>query len=345
MELQLTLSLGGNLALEYGKKENMWEKGLLLYTKEIQRAFAQKPEFSHLQDTGRFLKWFKGSSDVWRNIEGMKTTAAAEKSGLYAKMTFDCRQALNASQRKELLDYIGNQLACGMGKKLLSYPISVPGGELRIRMWEPMPFELQVDRERGPAAPKYRITNMVHPLNSRFRRIQALCDVNPDVKKGDLGGYVEKEWNLSQQGKCWIYDDAVSCEWARVQTNAQMFGFSQAKGWAMVTGKAGMSGYSLADGETYIKDAAITDHAQIQGEAVVEAYGNNALSPNIGGNSRIYGRVSGWFAVSDSTVFPGEKLTNPTKDLMVLEHGQKRAVTKEELGNGQVRRKINHLER
>ena len=38
-------------------------------------------------------------------------------------------------------------------------------------------------------------------------RIRALKDFS-DVKKGDLGGFVEFEENLSQAGNCWIYDDA-----------------------------------------------------------------------------------------------------------------------------------------
>ena len=35
-------------------------------------------------------------------------------------------------------------------------------------------------------------------------RIKALKNFN-DVKKGDIGGYVECEKNLSQYGDCWIY--------------------------------------------------------------------------------------------------------------------------------------------
>ena len=46
-------------------------------------------------------------------------------------------------------------------------------------------------------------------------RIKALRDFN-DVKKGDIGGYVESEKNLSQLGDCWIYDNA------RVHNNAQV---------------------------------------------------------------------------------------------------------------------------
>ena len=38
-------------------------------------------------------------------------------------------------------------------------------------------------------------------------RIKALKDFS-DVKKGDFGGYVQQESNLSQFGNSWIYDNA-----------------------------------------------------------------------------------------------------------------------------------------
>ena len=50
-------------------------------------------------------------------------------------------------------------------------------------------------------------------------RIKALKDFN-DVKNGDIGGYVEGEKNLSQDGNCWIYDNARVLVNARVLCNA-----------------------------------------------------------------------------------------------------------------------------
>ena len=38
-------------------------------------------------------------------------------------------------------------------------------------------------------------------------RIKALKDFG-NVKKGDLGGYIEKEDNLRHYGNCWVYNDA-----------------------------------------------------------------------------------------------------------------------------------------
>ena len=56
-------------------------------------------------------------------------------------------------------------------------------------------------------------------------RIVALKDFS-NVKKGDLGGLIEKEGNLDQQGNCWVYGnariigDAFVCDNARVSGNA-----------------------------------------------------------------------------------------------------------------------------
>ena len=44
------------------------------------------------------------------------------------------------------------------------------------------------------------------PENNMFR-IKALKNFN-NVKEGDLGGLIEKEINLSQEGDCWVYKDA-----------------------------------------------------------------------------------------------------------------------------------------
>ena len=47
---------------------------------------------------------------------------------------------------------------------------------------------------------KYEITDIAHPDNPKLHRIRALTDVGTDVHKGDLGGFVETEDNLDQEG-------------------------------------------------------------------------------------------------------------------------------------------------
>lgn len=54
-------------------------------------------------------------------------------------------------------------------------------------------------------------------LGTELFRIKALISFS-DVEKGELGGYVEKEENLSHSGNAWVYGDA------RVYGNARVYG-------------------------------------------------------------------------------------------------------------------------
>ena len=60
---------------------------------------------------------------------------------------------------------------------------------------------------------KYEITDIAHEKYPFLHRIRALRDIRPDIKAGDLGGFVESESNLSTEleDNAWIYDDAVVC--------------------------------------------------------------------------------------------------------------------------------------
>ena len=56
---------------------------------------------------------------------------------------------------------------------------------------------------------KYEMTSNTKELKRRkLFQIRALKDFG-DVKVGDLGGYIEKEENLSHGGNAWVYDDAL----------------------------------------------------------------------------------------------------------------------------------------
>ena len=59
-----------------------------------------------------------------------------------------------------------------------------------------------------------------------LHRIRALKDFG-DVKKGDLGGYVEKENNLSHYGNCWIYDNAKAMDNSRICDYSAMYDYSE----------------------------------------------------------------------------------------------------------------------
>jgi hypothetical protein len=77
---------------------------------------------------------------------------------------------------------------------------------------------------------KYKL---IKQENTRFYRVKALKDFN-NVKAGDLGGFVENEANLSQEGECWIFGNAYVLGDARVYGNARVFGNARVYGNARV---------------------------------------------------------------------------------------------------------------
>ena len=79
-------------------------------------------------------------------------------------------------------------------------------------------------------------------------RIKALKDFN-DVKKGDLGGYIEKEDNLGHEGNCWICGDARVFGKALICGDARVFGKAQVFGGARVYGNAKILGNSMIGDE------------------------------------------------------------------------------------------------
>lgn len=68
-------------------------------------------------------------------------------------------------------------------------------------------------------------------------RIRAVRDFG-FVKTGDMGGFVEGEHNLSHDGTCWIYDNALVYDNARVQDDARIFNRVHVCGSATISGKA-----------------------------------------------------------------------------------------------------------
>ena len=67
---------------------------------------------------------------------------------------------------------------------------------------------------------KYELTGEVKvKFGVTFKRIRALIDFG-NVKKGELGGFIEKEENLSHENNAWVYDDAWVSGNAEVSGNA-----------------------------------------------------------------------------------------------------------------------------
>lgn len=83
---------------------------------------------------------------------------------------------------------------------------------------------------------KYKLTSESKEVYGvRIYRIEALKDFS-DVKKGDKGGWIEKEENLSQESEAWVCGDA------RVFGNAWVCGDARVCGDAEVCGELKLTG-------------------------------------------------------------------------------------------------------
>ena len=99
-------------------------------------------------------------------------------------------------------------------------------------------------------------------------RIRALKDFG-DVKKGDLGGYVESEDNLGTIDDCWIYCDSVVCGKAKVLHGAKMYDTAFAGDDVEVKDSALVTGCSVITGNSRIVNYAEVSNAVIDSSDVL----------------------------------------------------------------------------
>ena len=97
------------------------------------------------------------------------------------------------------------------------------------------------------------VTNV---FGEKLFRIKALVAFG-NVEKGELGGFIEKEDNLSHDGNAWVYGDAQVSGNARVYGNAWVSGNAQVYGDALVYGDAQVSGDAWVYGDA--------DYATVKG--------------------------------------------------------------------------------
>ena len=118
-------------------------------------------------------------------------------------------------------------------------------------------------------------------------RIRACRDIPfLGVKKGDFGGWVEREENLSQEGDCWIFNEAqvrdravvsgdaivangaMVFESARISGNACVRDSAIVYGKAVVTDKAKVKDFSMVGGDSYLDGEFIASgNARINAQA------------------------------------------------------------------------------
>lgn len=85
---------------------------------------------------------------------------------------------------------------------------------------------------------KFEFTGETKTISLLFRtatlhRIRAVAEFGL-VKIGDLGGWIEKEENLSHEEKAWVYGDAEVCGDAKVYGDAEVYGNAEVCGDANI---------------------------------------------------------------------------------------------------------------
>ena len=169
---------------------------------------------------------------------------------------------------------------------------------------------------------KYIFTGETKVVNEiTLHRIVAVRNFS-NVYKGDLGGWIESEENLSHDYNAWVYDDAqvygnakicgnakISGN-AKVYENTKVYGNAQVYGNATVYGNAWVYGYAkVCSGAHVYDDAEVYENADVYGNADVyetaKVYGNAKVC----GNSNIYGSTD---VYGDAKIFYDAKVSNNT---------------------------------
>ena len=124
---------------------------------------------------------------------------------------------------------------------------------------------------------KYELTDKTIEFDGHIlHRIIALKDFG-SVTKGDLGGFIEKEENLSQEGDCWVYNDA------KVYGNVRVYDYVQVYGNAQVYRNAIIHGEAKVYGNAKIYDAAV-----VRGDAEVKELSDYIVFKNNWSSGRYF---------------------------------------------------------
>ncbi|MCH5298041.1 MAG: hypothetical protein J1E85_10300 [Ruminococcus sp.] len=111
-------------------------------------------------------------------------------------------------------------------------------------------------------------------LGRTLYRIKALISfttaTGDKVNAGDLGGYIEKESNLSHDGDAWVYDNARVYGNAWVCGDARVYGNARVCGNAWVCDNARVCGNAWVYGNAWVcGDARVYGNARVCGNAWV----------------------------------------------------------------------------
>lgn len=130
---------------------------------------------------------------------------------------------------------------------------------------------------------KYRLCAKEHLYGRTLYRVQAVRDFilndGERIDTGEVGGLVDSEANLSQEGNCWItkgakvLGDAYVCGDAVIRGGATVWGRNVVCGFATICGDAMVAGWAIVKDRATVKDhSCVTGGAIVGGTTLVQDY-------------------------------------------------------------------------
>ena len=156
---------------------------------------------------------------------------------------------------------------------------------------------------------KYELTDETKEVFGKtLHRIRALKAFG-DVEARELGGWIEREESLSQEGLCWVSDDGCVSGNGRVYGDAWVYGNGRVFGDAWVCGNGRVFGDAWVFGNGRVfGNGWVYDNGRVYGDGWV--YGNGRVS----GDAWVCG--DGW--VSGDTKVCGDMVIQRTRDYLAL---------------------------
>ena len=141
-------------------------------------------------------------------------------------------------------------------------------------------YEILMDKE-----------NTIEWKGHTLHRIRALRDFG-DIRKGDIGGFVENENNLSHKGNCWIYDDAKAMDDSIMYDNSRICDKSELHDDSRMYNYTRMYDYSeLHNNSIMNDDSEMHDISKMYGNSIMydysEMYGDSELNNQV----KLYGKL------------------------------------------------------
>ena len=182
---------------------------------------------------------------------------------------------------------------------------------------------------------KYELTSETKVINGvELHRIKALKSFR-SIEKGDLGGWIESEKNLSQDGDAWVSGNAVVrgdatvcggatvCEYASVSGYAFISENATIRGNARIFVDARVGGHATVGGYAFISGkATVEDKAKVHGKTTVRGKAWVGGNATISGNAIVSGNatISGNATVSGYAVVCGNAKVRGKEDFIVFKN-------------------------